>query len=197
MTEESFFQPFRKAVENFGKLPEADWQLAVPHLQIKAVKKGGLFAKEGRTANEIGVVIKGSFRQYYTKEGSERTTYFFFQNDLVCSYVSCLTNKPSLITIEALTDAEYIVCPYKVLTVMYEKSNAWNRFGRLVAEYVAVGLEERMAGLLMQRPEERYRDLLESNKHKIIEQIPQQYIASYLGISAVSMSRIRNRLAKR
>ncbi|HEY0356729.1 MAG TPA: Crp/Fnr family transcriptional regulator, partial [Flavisolibacter sp.] len=66
-----------------------------------------------------------------------------------------------------------------------------------VAEYLAMGLEERMTGLLMLSPEERYRQLLQSNKQKILERIPQQYIASYLGITPVSLSRIRNRFQKK
>jgi CRP-like cAMP-binding protein len=77
---------------------------------------------------------------------------------------------------------------------VYSQSAAWQTFGRLVAEYIAMGLEERMVSLLVQSPEERYRELLTGQKKKIIEQIPQQYIANYLGISPVSMSRIRKRL---
>ena len=66
-----------------------------------------------------------------------------------------------------------------------------------MAEYLAIGLEERMAGLLTMSPEERYLRLLEGNKQKIIERIPQHYIASYLGITAVSLSRIRKRLLEK
>lgn len=65
-----------------------------------------------------------------------------------------------------------------------------------MAEYLGIGLEERMVSLLLQSPEERYIDLLNSNKKKIIERIPQYYIANYLGITPVSMSRIRNRILK-
>ena len=74
---------------------------------------------------------------------------------------------------------------------------AWQKFGKLIAEYLGVGLEERMVSLLIETPGERYINLLNSNKKKTIERIPQHYIASYLGITAVSMSRIRNRLMKK
>jgi len=84
--------------------------------------------------------------------------------------------------------------PYKVLLDLYQQSHAWQTFGRLIAEYIATGLEERMVGLLLQSPESRYRELLTGTKKKIIERIPQQYIANYLGITPVSMSRIRARL---
>ena len=58
-------------------------------------------------------------------------------------------------------------------------------------------MEERMVGLIMLSPEERYIQLLESNKQKIIERIPQHYIANYLGITPVSLSRIRKRLLEK
>ena len=74
---------------------------------------------------------------------------------------------------------------------------AWQRFGRMIAEYLGIGLEERMVSLLIETPEERYINLLRSNKKKIIERIPQHYIANYLGITPVSMSRIRKRILKK
>jgi CRP-like cAMP-binding protein len=80
---------------------------------------------------------------------------------------------------------------------LFDKSMAWQKFGRLIAEYLTVGLEERMVSLLLQSPEERYLDLLNSNRKKILERVPQHYIANYLGITPVSMSRIRNRLTKK
>lgn len=73
----------------------------------------------------------------------------------------------------------------------------WQKFGRLIAECLAIGLEERMVGLLMLSPEERYMELIKGNKKKIIERVPQHYIANYLGITPVSMSRIRNRVIKK
>lgn len=186
----------RKQIESFSKMNDADWELLLPHLELKTIKKNETFVSEGKKANEVAMVIDGMFRQYYTKDGEEKTTYFFFENHLMSSYMSCITGKPSLITIEALSNGSYISFSYKVLLELFEQSMAWQKFGRLVAEYLGIGLEERMVSLLVQSPEERYIDLLNSNKKKIIERIPQHYIANYLGITPVSMSRIRNRLAK-
>jgi CRP-like cAMP-binding protein len=190
------FLLLRQHIEGFSKLSETDWLLLLPHLTLKKIAKNKLLVPEGKRALEIGFVISGMFRQYYTKNGEEKTTYFFFENHFISSYISCITGKPSLVTIEALSDSSYISFPYKVMLELFEKSMAWQKFGRLIAEYLTIGLEERMTGLLLQSPEERYLDLLKSNKTKIIERIPQHYIANYLGITPVSMSRIRNRLLK-
>ena len=148
-------------------------------------------------SGEVAFVVDGMFRQFYTKEGEERTTYFFFEHQFLSAYISCITQKPAQISIEALTDSTYIVFPYAVLNALFEDHMVWQKFGRLMAEYLTIGLEERMASLLLLSPEERYLDLLEGGKKKILERVPQHYIANYLGITPVSMSRIRNRILRK
>lgn len=187
----------RANIEKFIKLTDADWQMLLPYLEIKQLKKHELFAQEGKVANDVAFLLDGMMRHFYTKDGEEKTTYFYFENHFVCAYFSCITQQPSQLTIEALSDCKLIVFPYDKMKQLFEKSMVWQKFGRLLAEYLAFGLEERMVGLLMQSPEERYIDLLKGNKKKIIERIPQHYIANYLGITPVSMSRIRNRVLKK
>ena len=186
----------RQQLQRFVTFTDEEWNLLEPHLVEKKLKKGQLFAIEGKKAKDIGFVLHGNMRQYYTRDGEEKTTYFYFENHLVSSYLSCITAKPSELTIEALTDVHLLVFTYDILKSLYQQSIAWERFGRMIAEYIAIGLEERMVGLLMLSPEERYHQLLTSNKQKILERIPQHYIANYLGITAVSLSRIRNRVSK-
>jgi CRP-like cAMP-binding protein len=184
----------RRQIELFSKMPEDSWQLLLPHLELKTIHKNQLFVQEGKRETRVGFVLDGMFRQFYTKDGEEKTTYFFFENHFISSYISCITGKPSLVTIEALSDAVFISFPYKIMPELYDKSMAWQKFGRLMAEYLTIGLEERMVSLLLQSPEERYLELLGGSKQKIMERIPQHYIANYLGITPVSMSRIRNRI---
>lgn len=188
---------FYQAVGRFVTLTAADKALLSPHLEIVRLPKHARFATEGKKAGEVGFVLEGNMRHYYTRDGEERTTYFYFEQHFVSSYISCITGHPSQLTIEALTDCRLLVFPYKVLKDLFVQSAAWETFGRLIAEYIAVGLEERMVGLLMLSPEERYEQLLDSNKQKILERIPQHYIANYLGITPVSLSRIRKRLMKK
>ena len=187
----------RNSISRFVKMADADWDLIVPYLEERHIKKHTLFAAEGKKANEVGFLLSGNMRHYYTRDGEEKTTYFYFEGHFVSAYISCLTGSPSQLSIEALTDCSLLVFRYTDLQKLYDLSHTWERFGRLLAEYLAIGLEDRMTGLLMLSPEERYIQLLESNKQKILERIPQHYISSYLGITPVSMSRIRNRLAKK
>lgn len=191
------FVDLRNHINAFSKLSDADWELLVPYLGVRTLQKNEFFIQEGKRELNVGFVTEGMFRQFYTKDGEEKTTYFFFENHFISSYISCITGKPSLVTIEALSDSAFISFPYRALLELFEKNMAWQKFGRLIAEYLTAGLEERMVSLLLQSPEERYVDLLNSTKNKILERVPQHYVANYLGITPVSMSRIRNRLSKK
>jgi CRP-like cAMP-binding protein len=186
----------RQQIEKFLPLPEEEWQLLVPHLSLRKLKKHELFAEEGKVSNQVALVLEGMLRQFYIRDGEEKTTYFYFEPHLMSDYFSCISKAPSRLTIEALSEVHLLVFPYSKMKELFNQSKTWERFGRLVAEYLAFGLEDRMVSLLTLSPEERYLELLTGNKKKILERIPQHYIANYLGITAVSLSRIRNRIQK-
>ncbi|MCC5612628.1 Crp/Fnr family transcriptional regulator [Nostoc sp. CHAB 5834] len=187
----------RQHIDQFVTLSDEEWNGLVPHLSIIHLSKHQLMATQGVVANQIGFVLEGVFRQFYAKDGEERTTYFFFDQQLIGAYMSCVTARPSPVSIEALTQATCLVFPYPVLKALFSQYAGWQEFGRLFAEYVMVALEERMAGLLMLSPEERYLALLEGDQRHILQRVPQHYIATYLGITPVSMSRIRNRIVSK
>jgi CRP-like cAMP-binding protein len=183
----------RNTIDQLVRTTDDDWELLVPHLSFCHLNKGEYWINEGKKEHQIGFVLSGNMRHFYTDDGEEKTTYFYFENHLVSSYFSALTGQPSKLTIEALTNCQLLIFPYKVLMTLYDRSHLWERFGRKLAEYLVLGLEDRMAGLLILTPEQRYLQLLQENK-RIIERIPQHLIANYLGITPVSLSRIRGRI---
>lgn len=187
----------RQQIGHFAPLTDAEWNALVPHLSIITLQKHQCFVNQGEIASQVAFVLDGLFRQFYMKDGDERTTYFFLEEQLVGAYMSCVTGQPSPVTIEALSDSTCIGFPYTVLTTLFSQYNGWQLFGRRFAEYIMVALEERMAGLLTRSPEERYLDLLQGNQKDLLQRVPQHYIANYLGITPVSMSRIRNRIIRK
>ncbi|ARK10352.1 Crp/Fnr family transcriptional regulator [Fibrivirga algicola] len=187
----------RQQIERFTPLSDDEWHMLTPHVRVETIQKHQFFAEAGKQANEVALVLEGSFRHFYTTDGDEKTTYFYFEGHFISAYMSCITQTPSRLTIEALSPARYIVFPYTILSALFEKSITWQKFGRLIGEYIALGLEDRMVGLLTQSPEDRYLALLKSSKKKILDRIPQHYVANYLGITPVSLSRIRSRIMRR
>ncbi len=189
--------PFKAAIDKLSPMPDADWQLIEPYVTERLIPKGSCFVREGEKAKDVGLILEGSMRHFYTCDGEEKTTYFYFENAFVSSYISCIIGHPSQLSIEALADTRLLTVPYARIAELFTSNIHWERFGRKVAEWAMMGLEERMVGLLTQSPEERYTALLKSNKIKIMERIPQHLIANYLGITPVSLSRIRNRVQKK
>lgn len=185
----------RHYLTRFVELTDPEWEALEKHLIVKTVAKKGFLIRQGQTATEVGFLLSGSCRLFYEKDGEEKTTYFSFENNLVAAYLSCLTSQPSTLSIQALEDGELICFDYAVLTDLYRQFPAYQLFGRKLAEYLFAGLDVRLAELLTLSPEERCLNFIGTPaKRKIIERIPQQYVASYLGITPVSLSRIRRRI---
>ncbi|OFY39298.1 MAG: hypothetical protein A2X18_03865 [Bacteroidetes bacterium GWF2_40_14] len=147
---------------------------------------------EGEIANHIYFIKKGCLRLWFNKDGKDITLQFFFENQAVASIDSFLSDKPSMFTIESIE-------PTIILSL--HKDN----FARLLQHFPDLkdGFQEIMyrrfsnyAALFLSRikdtPQERYNDLI-LNHPEIIKRVPQHYIASYLGITPISLSRIRNR----
>ena len=126
--------------------------MLLPHVRLVSLARHGVFAEQGRVANEVAFALAGMSRQFYTKDGEERTSHFFFENQLVGAYFSSLTGRPSLVTIEALSEAHCLILPYAVLGELFAQRMAWQPLGRRLAEYLAVGLEERVVSLLLLSP---------------------------------------------
>ncbi|RSK43918.1 Crp/Fnr family transcriptional regulator [Hymenobacter rigui] len=187
--------PLRAYIHRFVPLTEDEWAPLAAGLRMHQLGRKQEFVTQGQAAPELALVLAGACRLYYTRpDGEERTTYFFFENHLMGSYQSCLTGQPSQFSIQALVPTELVTFPYALLRRLFDEYPVYERFGRLLAEYHLLGTDARLTELLLLSPEQRYHALLRSHKTKILERIPQQYVASYLGVTPVSLSRIRARL---
>ncbi|QNH63753.1 Crp/Fnr family transcriptional regulator [Hymenobacter sediminicola] len=187
--------PLRAYIHRFVPFSDAEWEPLAAALTTRQLRRKQDFVTQGAAAPELALLLSGACRLFYTRpDGEERTTYFFFENHLMGSYQSCLTGQPSQFGIQALVPTELVTFPYAVLRGLFDVHPVYERFGRLLAEYHLLGTDARLAELLLLSPEERYRALLRSHKTKIPARIPQHYIASYLGVTPVSLSRIRARV---
>lgn len=185
----------RQCLQLFIGLTDPEWQALEAQLSTRTINRKDFLIRKGQKATEIGFLLSGSCRVFYDKDGQEWTTYFCFENSLVAAYLSCITGQASTLSIQALEDCQLLIFDYQALTALYKPFPVYETFARKLAEYLFMGLDVRLAEQLMLSPEERYLKFLGSPaKRKIIERIPQQYIASYLGITPVSLSRIRRRI---
>ena len=187
---------FREQLKKFVDLNEAEWIVFAQHLDFGAIKKKKFFAQPGTVCREIGFIVKGSVRYYHVKDGEEITGYFSFENEFVSSYKSYLTGLPGTNYIQALEDTELIIITHKSMEAMLANpvlGYKMEPFGRRVAEYYLMCYEDRVSSFVTKTPEERYLDLLATGR-EILQRMPQHYIAHFLGITPVSLSRIRRRI---
>lgn len=188
---------FRKTINRFTSFSDPEWALFSQHVYRRHFQKKEAFVASGAVCKEIGFIYSGSFRFFYEKDGVEISNYFTFSGDLISSYWSFLRQLPSYITIEAMTEAEVlcISCDslYELETLPEINYNL-QIFGRKVSEYLVCCFEERLISFVTQSPEERYLQLLRKQPD-LLQLIPQHYVANFLGITPVSLSRIRKRIS--
>ena len=174
-------------------LNDEAWNDMQQRLVCRTYKKRETFVVEGKICNQLAFITKGAFRLYKMIDGVEITTYFSFENNWISAYTSFLQQLPSYITIEAIEESDILILNYDDLQYLYQHHLVFERFGRLIAEYLITCLDERLHSLLLKTPEERYLKTLHNNSI-YFERVPQHYIASYLGIAPESLSRIRKRI---
>lgn len=127
-------------------------------------------------------------------QGEETTSNFAFEENYVTDYCSFLTRQPSSDYIVAMDDAQVLQLSYENMQTAFEQSPVWQKFGRLIAEHIFIMVDIRAKNLLFKTPQELYLQLMKE-RPKVMEKIPQHYIASYCGIKPESLSRIRKRLS--
>ncbi len=189
-------QNFRERIRKFIEFNEAEWIVFTQHLSFSSIKKKNYFAIPEKTCDKVGFIISGSMRYFHIKDGQDITGYFSFENEFVSSYKSYLTGLPGYTYIQALEDTKLITFTRNDMDQMLANpmlAYKMERFGRQVAEYYLCCYEDRVASFVTQTPEERYLELLNTGR-EILQRMPQHYIANYLGITPVSLSRIRRRV---
>ncbi|WP_443944054.1 Crp/Fnr family transcriptional regulator [Pedobacter sp. AW1-32] len=186
---------FRNALSKFVEFDALEWEIFCAHIQFSTLKKKEYFATEGKVCTDMGFIASGGVRYYYLKDGVEITGYFSFEHDFVSSYKSFLTGEPCLNNIQALEETELILISKDNIHALQNHPKLaykMERFGRLMAEYYICCYEDRVTAFITQTAEERYLDM-ERTAKALFQKIPQHYIANFLGITPVSLSRIRKR----
>ncbi|NBA84644.1 cyclic nucleotide-binding domain-containing protein [Emticicia sp. CRIBPO] len=154
------------------------------------IPKKQLVLKEGQTAHHMYFVEQGCLRGYYLREGNEINSWFMKEGDFVISIISFYTQMPTEEMIETLEDCVLWSISYDQLNELYFQYPEFNQVGRLLTERYYVLSEQRTQNLRKKTADERYRHLVTSFPD-ISNRVPLKFIASYLGISFETLSRLR------
>jgi CRP-like cAMP-binding protein len=163
--------------------------------ELKKFRKRDYILRIGEVCNFIAFINDGSVRHYHIKDGIERTCDISFDNKFITEFNSFNYGSKSVISIQALSDTELFSIEKNKLHKLYRTNSKFEEFGRKMAEMVALRNSQIAMSLASDKPEERYRNLLNENP-AIFQKVQQKYIANFLGITPESLSRIRKRTLK-
>lgn len=189
------FTNIRNFVSRFLTFTEDEWQMLQSVLSRRFLKKGEFLLRAGEVCNHVTFINKGFVRIYNVVHDEELTINFAFEGNFTTDFASLLPRKPSTDYIVAMEDLEVLQLHYEDKQRLYEQAMVWQKFGRLIVEYILLFIVERNKALLFNTPEERYLNLMKE-RPKVIANVPLKYIASYLGVTPEALSRIRKRLSQ-
>ena len=153
---------------------------------------------EGKISQNYIFIEKGCVRLFFNNNGDDKTIQFFFENEGLTSFDSFINNVPSLFTIETIEPSVVYLLPKQYVKQLIEELSHEPDFVQMMLQMTAqrqLHYINEFVSFIRDTPEQRYQHLLTERPH-IIQRVPQHYIASYLGISTVHLSRIKSKLAK-
>lgn len=189
--------PLIQYLENTGIISHAIAADIADKFQHKTVAKNQLQLAEGKICDEYLFLESGFMRGFaHDTEGNEVTTSFYAPGQMVFEVSSFFTRIRSKENIQALTDCEGWYISFAELNGLFHSLPAFRAFGRSVLVKGFAGLKTRMLAMITETAEERYTTLLKINP-EVFRHAPLKHIASYLGITDTSLSRIRKEFAKK
>ena len=158
--------------------------------KIKTVKNGQLITRNGDRCSDMYFIESGLIRGFYYNEEKEITNWFAREGEFATGFYSFITQTPSFENIEAVEDCELTQMPYRQLQQLYIHFPETERIGRLLTETYYIKLEGRLLGLQFTTAKERYDNLIKNNPSLVLR-APLGHVASYLGMTQETLSRIR------
>ncbi|QHS59059.1 Crp/Fnr family transcriptional regulator [Chitinophaga agri] len=180
----------------FGNLNQQQLQLILDNVFERTVKKDAYFSEAGKIPREIGYIRSGIFRVcYFNNKGTEVTRYFVEENRLIADINSMDSKVPSTEYIQAITDCEMIIFTEETLKLLSSTILDWDRILAKIREKAMMEKIQKIAPMLTEDATSRYLMFMEKFPD-LANKIPLSYLASYLGITQSSLSRIRKQLSK-
>jgi CRP-like cAMP-binding protein len=178
----------------FGRLNQEQIELIQSKAKWQILPKGAYFSEAGKVAGKIGYITEGVFRVcYYDKSGEGYTRYFVYENRFVADINSFRDELPSAEYIEAVTDCTLLVFNKLDFEFLASTITGWTDIFSKITSYVMENKMKASSNMLVQDAQTRYMHFLE-HYPGLANRVPLSMLASYLGITPSSLSRIRKNI---
>lgn len=186
----------QEVFDTIGKIYDAPLSPAcqqdfIAHVELCTAKRGDIVVKEGQFSRKAYLIVQGCARAYYLKDGKDISDWFAFENEFMAPIVSFFRDEPSPHYVEFIEDSAVIGFSKDTVDEFCEKYHDFERLISRVVTTTMLGLRERLSSILFNKADERYAQLI-SIRPDITQRMPLTHIASYLGITLETLSRIRN-----
>ncbi len=163
----------------------------IAKLKLITYRKGDTVVREGQYSKKAYLIVQGCARAYYLKDGKDISDWFTFENQFMASIVSFFSSQPSPHYVEFVEESIVIEFSKETVDSLSNKFHDFERFISKVVTETMLGLCERLHTIQFSKADERYKNLIRIYPD-ITQRIPLTHIASYLGITLETLSRIRN-----
>ena len=184
-----------KKLSNLIPIAESKIQEFFSKFTPSSLNKGDYFIREGKVCRKLAFITKGCMVCSYNKNGKEYIDEFSIENEFITDYASFIKGEPADKDVICLENTELLTIEYEDLQTLYEKDKEFEKAGRLMSDMLFVTWQDKAKSLLIDEAQTRYLKRIE-NRPSLPQRVPQYLIASYLGISPETLSRIRRKIAK-
>ncbi|UBM61099.1 Crp/Fnr family transcriptional regulator [Candidatus Sulfidibacterium hydrothermale] len=184
------FTEMAKLLKSAAPFTNQELEDAFRLFREETIRKNGFISKEGLICDRLAFIRSGLMRSFFNIKGKETTTYFLGPGSIAVAMSSFIEMKPAFENIQAIEDSQVYILSKEDLESLYRKSWKWQQTGRVIMEQYYVIMEKRSIALQTLSAKERYDELMKEHPGLLLK-VPLHYVASYLGISPETLSRIR------
>lgn len=186
------YQVLKESFQEHVSLTDEEWEMCKNNFRPKRMLKRQFLLQEGDVCRELAFVEKGALYSYTVdSKGNQHVIRFAFEGWWMANLQSFFTGKPTTLNIEVLEDSELLMLDRKNHEKLLDEIPAYERYHRIIVQNAYVALQQRAENALGLTAEEKYRRLIEQNP-EFMNRVPLNLVASYLGMSPETLSRVRS-----
>ena len=186
---------FKKYIEKITPIEPLEWEMLCNFITTAEYKDKALLDVQGEPTDNLYFMVSGAVRMYRKRDGREYTSNLFTTPRFVANLNSMINDEPADHTLQSLIPTKVAILKFKDASKLYGILPKYEHIARVFLEQILLQEVERISELTCYEPFERFQNLL-ANSPELMDLVPQKYIASYLGISPESLSRMKAKISQ-